>query len=176
MEENGNNTISFQVKIGVMDIYRFLMYYNYRSFGGVLGVIISLGCLVCLGLTYQHNELGVNVLYLVLGLLFTVIQPLMLLKKASMQVVSNQAFRNPLTYEIGEEQVVIRQEKEEAPIAWEQVVRTVETKKQLLLYTSRVNACIWPKDQMDGKVEQVKALIEGKIGKEHCNWTKKEEK
>ena len=164
----------FQIKIRVKDLYRFLMYYNYKSIGGVVGVLISVVSFGYLLISFQGNSNGTNLLLLVVGLLFTVIQPLMLLQKSAMQATQNPGFRNPLEYEIGEQGVVIRQSAEEVSVPWENIVSIVETKKQILVYTSRVNACIWPKDQFAEQQQGIKQIIAQYMEPQYCKWHKGE--
>lgn len=164
--------ISFQVKIGVKDLYHFLMSYNYKSLGGIFGVFISIVCLIYLAISFPDNKPGANFLFLFLGLLFTVLQPLMLFQKAAQQATTSPAFREPLEYELNEEGVVIRQKSEEVPVAWDAIVKVVEDKKQILIYTSRVNACIWPKEQFADQVVEVKEMISSSVEEKICKWQK----
>lgn len=172
MEKN----IKFQIKIGVKDLYHFLMEFNYKSFGGVFGLLISVVCLIYLAVSFKSNSNGANLLFLFLGLLFTVIQPLLLLQKAAQQATRSEAFRNPLEYEIGENGFVIRQKEQEVEVAWDTVVKVVEDAKQILVYTSRVNACIWPKEQLNQQETQVKEALNHYVGTDLCKWRRKEKK
>ena len=158
------------MKIGVKDLYHFLMSYNYKSFGGIFGVLISIVCLIYLAISFQDNGSGANLLFLFLGLLFTVLQPLMLFQKAAQQATTSPAFREPLEYELNEEGIVISQKSEKVPVSWDAIVKVVEDKKQILIYTSRVNACIWPKEQFEDQVEEVKEMISSSVEKQICKW------
>lgn len=153
------NTIHFKVKIGVKDLFRFLMEYNYKSVGGAFGLVISFACFGMLAYSFLDNSMEANLLLLAIGLLFTVVQPLMLLKKAAMQVVKNPVFRDPLEYEMNEEGLVVRQGEVEQEILWNGIIKISESKKQILVYTSRVNACIWPKEQLADQLDQIKLTL-----------------
>ena len=157
--EEMENTLQFKVKIGVKDLFRFLMEYNYTSIGGAFGLVISFACFGMLAYSFSDNSAQVNLLLLVVGLLFTVIQPLMLLKKAAVQVVKNPVFRDQLEYEVSEDGITVRQGDVEQQILWDGIFKICESKKQILVYTSRVNACIWPKEQLVGSLEQVKSIL-----------------
>ena len=146
------------------------MSYNYKSFGGIFGVLISIVCLIYLAISFQDNGSGANLLFLFLGLLFTVLQPLMLFQKAAQQATTSPAFREPLEYELNEEGIVISQKSEKVPVSWDAIVKVVEDKKQILIYTSRVNACIWPKGQFEDQVEEVKEMISSSVEKQICKW------
>ena len=90
------------VQIGISDMFWFLMHHNYFSFGGILGVAISVGCLIGLILTYQTNDTTTNVFLGAGALVFTVIQPCQLLSKAHRQIVKNPIFHEPMHYEIND--------------------------------------------------------------------------
>jgi len=154
--------VSFRVKLGVMDLYRFLMTYNYKSFGGIFGVLISVACLMLLAVSFHDNTPQMNLVLLALGLLFTVIQPVMIWKKAATQVVKNPVFQEELEYELSKDGISIRQKDVEQKVMWNQIFKVAEDKKQILVYTSRVNACIWPKAQIQEQLEHVKTMLKSR--------------
>ena len=167
--------ISFQVKTGVKDLFTFLMYYNYKSFGGVMGLVISGVSLAMLAVTFPNNSFRSNLLLLFLGLLFTVIQPLMLLQKAASQKVKNPNFNEPLQYELGPEEIVLRQKEQEMTITWDTIVKVVESKQQILVFTSRVHAFVWPKEQLGEDSEQIRQWVSEHVDQKICRWKKKKE-
>lgn len=158
-------TIKIKVKLGVWDLYHFLLQYNYKSFSGIFGVIISLLSLGYVVATYEKHDVTINIIFLLIGLLWTVIQPLLLLQKASQQVSRNEAYKAALEYEFDSKGLKIHQGKEKAEVLWENIVRVKEDRKQILLFTSRVHACILPKKQFAEELQQIKALIQEKVKK-----------
>lgn len=164
---------TIKVKVGVKDLFRFLMGYNYCSFGGIFGVIVSLSCLLGLAISYQDNSQGTNLLLLVVGLLFTVIQPMLLLKKSVAQCVKNPSFRSPLTYELADEGITVRLDEQSQKVEWDAITKLKENKNQILVYTSRVNAFIWPVEQLGQEKEMVKHILVEKLEPSICSWRKK---
>ena len=164
--------VMFKVKIEAKDLYRFFLVYNYRSVSGVLCVIASLASLVFLIVTFQHNEPLTNGILFFIALYFTVFRLLTLRQKAELQVKTNPGFQDELEYEMNQEGIIIRQNGEEVCVSWEQVVRVLETKDLILVYTSRVNAFILPKEQFEASVSEVKEQIEKGVAKKKCRWKK----
>ncbi|MEE0348818.1 MAG: YcxB family protein [Lachnospiraceae bacterium] len=164
--------VMFKVKIEAKDLYRFFLVYNYRSVSGVLCVIASLASLVFLIGTFQHNESLTNGILFFIALYFTVFRLLTLRQKAELQVKTNPGFQDELEYEMNQEGIIIRQNGEEVCVSWEQVVRVLETKDLILVYTSRVNAFILPKEQFEASVSEVKEQIEKGVAKKKCRWKK----
>ena len=73
---------------------------------------------------------------------------------------------------MNQEGIISRQNGEEVCVSWEQVVRVLETKNLILVYTSRVNAFILPKEQFEASVSEVKEQIEKGVAKKKCRWKK----
>lgn len=158
-------TIKIKIKLGIKDMYHFLLQYNYKSFSGLFGLFISLFALGYLAFTHDSHETPMNLILLFIGLLWTVIQPLLLLQKAAQQVVNNQAYKEMLEYEFDDRGLKICQGKEVAEVSWENIVKVKEDRKQILLFTSRVHACILPKAQFQEELDAVKVLIQEKTKK-----------
>ena len=156
-------TVKIRVKLGVGDLYHFLLQYNYKSFGGIIGLIISLCSLGYVAVTYGKHDVGTNMVFILIGLLWTVIQPVMLWQKAAKQAVKSQAYQQELEYEFDENRIKIRQGSEEVEVLWENIVKVKEDKKQILLFTSRVHASILPKAQFAEELSAIKALIQEKV-------------
>lgn len=158
-------TIKIKIKLGVWDLYHFLLQYNYKSFGGIFGLIISLLSLMYVITTFGKHDMRTNIIFLFIGLLWTVIQPLLLLQKAAQQTTKNEAYKAALEYEFDNTGLKIYQGKEKAEVLWENIVRVKEDRKQILLFTSRVHACILPKEQFVEELQQIKVLIQEKVKK-----------
>ena len=164
--------ITFSIKIKTGDLYKFLLNYNYKTFGGIFGVILSVASLVYLGANYSELDNGKRLLFFILGLLFTVVQPIQLLQRAAMQISKNPAFRYPLQYEIKEDGIYVSQNGQQEIILWDSIVNVMETKSQILVYTSRVNACIWPKTQISEKIQNVRQALRDNLDEKVCKCKK----
>ena len=55
-------------------------------------------------------------------------------------------YRNTQHFTIDEKGVTISQDGEEALLEWKQVYKVVDTKSNLLVYSTRVNAYVFPKE------------------------------
>lgn len=71
--------------------------------------------------------------------------PWTLFLKSRQQMLTNPAFKEPLHYVLDEEGVHVSQNGTEEMQKWENIVKAVSTGRSLILYTSRVNACIFPR-------------------------------
>ena len=69
----------------------------------------------------------------------------------------NPAFQKPLHYVLDEEGITVSQEDVEQKQGWENMVKAVSTSKSIIVYTSAINATIFPKRELG---DQKAALIQ----------------
>lgn len=142
--------IELDVKIGAGDLYDYLLMHNYNSPAGIMGSTLGAVMIVSAFMT-RYWILLVGGIFLLLYLPWT------LFIKSRQQALKNPVFQKPLHYVLDEEGIRISQGEESAAQSWEDMVKAVSTGKSIILYTSRVNATIFPKAQLG---EQKEALIE----------------
>lgn len=154
------------VKLTAKELYGFLMHNTYSTFGSYIGVLLSLGSIA--GFFYMLGMPDVNpaflVALLVIGLLFTVVQPLMLYSKAKKQVKVNEAINASLEYLISKSGIKVSQGEQSAFTTWDEIVKVTSTKNLVMLYTSRVNAYVIPKKDLKEGISELKKLIQ-----DNCN-------
>lgn len=151
-------TVSVGMKVRYM--YAFLFQHVHRSFQGIFGVCLSLAALVLwivsldgMGITTQ------KVILLVIGLMFTVINPLMILVKAWKQVTLSPVFKQPLQYTFGEEGLQVAQGDEEQFVTWNQVREVRKTATILVLYTTKASGSILAWKELGDKRQEVERII-----------------
>lgn len=167
--------IKITVWIKLSNMYDFLLRYNYKGMAGIIGPVFSILAFLALCLSYSVLTRGQIVLLIIASLLFTVINPLLILLKAAKQLKYNPAFREPLVYTLTEEKIVVTQNKEVLPIPWKNVQEVEETHHNLIVYLSKVRAFVLPKENIGNQLVEVRELIRRsvKTGKVRL---KKEEK
>ena len=86
-------------------------------------------------------------------------QPGSLFLKAKQQALTNPAFKQPLHYKMTEEGVEVSQGEATEFQKWEDMVKAVSTARSIVLYTTRINASIFPrrdlKDNLSKAVEMI---------------------
>ena len=68
-------------------------------------------------------------------------------------------FQEPLHYLLDEEGLTVSQGEEEGNMAWTDMYKAVSTNKSIILYTSPVNATIFPKRDLGDKKMAVIEMI-----------------
>lgn len=142
--------VSFDVKITPGVLYDYLLYHTYTGTTGLLGTIAG-------ALLVVAYFMAGSILYLIFGVVVLVYLPWTLFIRSKKQYLANPAFEEPLHYTFNEEGMTVSQKDTSEQIAWENLYKAVSTPKSIVLYTSPVNASIFPKKDLG---ERKAALIE----------------
>lgn len=133
--------VEFDVKMTLGALYDYMLYHTYTSAAGLLGA--AAGALLVVAF-FMGNDL----LCLFAGLVILGYLPWTLFLKAKQQYLSNPAFKEPLHYRLTEEGIEVSQKGETQSQRWEDMHKAVSTSKSLIVYTSKVNAAIFPKKDL----------------------------
>ncbi len=150
-------TVSVQMKTAYM--FDFLYWHSYSGFMGIINYGFSLAAVVALCLGFGKGDAMATIALVVLALLFTVINPLLLLQKADKQVKRMPMFRNPILYSFDQKGFTVTQDGESAEAEWAEVVLVRETKKTLALYLGAANAIVLPKEECGEAMAEIKRLL-----------------
>ncbi|MEZ3428651.1 MAG: YcxB family protein [Lachnospiraceae bacterium] len=144
--------IEFDVKIKAGDLYDYMLRHTYNSFSGMLGS--GLGALMVIAGIYLEGWLMV-----IAGVVLLCYLPWTLFLKSRQQMLSNPAFKETLHYVLDEEGIHVSQNDTEEMQRWEDMVKAVSTGRSIIVYTSRMNACIFPKRELGDETAQVIQII-----------------
>lgn len=144
--------IEFDVKITPGVLYDYMLYHTYTSASGLIGAAV--GALLVVGFF-----MGSGVLFLIAGAVILAYLPWTLFIRSRQQYLANPAFKNPLHYKMTEEGVEVSQGEEVQSQKWEDMYKAVSTPRSLILYTSPVNASIFPRKDLGEKAAGVIQII-----------------
>ena len=144
--------VELDVKIGAGDLYDYMLMHNFNSPAGIMGSI--LGALMVLVALAKEQWI-----VLICGVVLLLYLPWTLFIKSRQQALNNPVFQKPLHYVLDENGITISQGETSTCQAWEDMVKAVSTGKSIIVYTSRVNATIFPKNQMGDKRAAVIEMI-----------------
>lgn len=143
--------VEFDVKVNAGVLYDYMLHHTYTGSAGILGSAVgALGIVAFFMNGYP--------LYLILGVVILVYQPVALYLRAKKQAL-NPVFKEPLHYKMTQEGVSVSQGETEQFQKWEDMYKAVSTGRSIILYTNRINASIFPKKDLGEKQPEVVAMI-----------------
>ena len=125
----------FDVNLTPQDMYRFNMYHTYHGFHGILSIVMAILVIIVTIVTWGDLDATYSAIYLVLAALFVGYIPLSLWFHAKMLLQRSEALRNTQHFTVD--------------------YKVVDTKSNLLVYSTRVNAYVFPKRELGEHYEGV---------------------
>lgn len=144
--------MEFDVKITGGILYDFLMYHNYSKISNV--IISIVGAFLLLG-----GVVNQKAAFVICGGVILIYMPLALALKAKQQKLTSPVFKKDLHYRLNEEGVTVSQGGQEELIKWPDMYKAVSTPKSIVLYTTKVNAFIFPRKDMLSDIPKLIEII-----------------
>ena len=141
--------LKFDITLTAEDMYRFNMYQTYSGFHGWFSIAFSILIFVVAGVTRGKIEAAYTALYIVFGIVFLVYPPVSLYLRSKRTLAMSEVLRGTLHYEVDEEGLHVSQKEESALLPWEQIYKMVATRHNVLVYSSRINAYVIPRAQLE---------------------------
>ena len=155
--------IEFIVKLRYRDIYRFLLFKNYRSSQGITPIILAVLIVVVASFSTGKIPLHFTIIYYICAGIFLVYQPILLFFQARAQINRNLVLKNAIRYQFSEEGIkavsgaVI--EDNVISVSWDEVLMVRETGRELFIFRDRENAFVLPKKGIEGSLRKIRRLI-----------------
>ncbi len=144
--------VEFDVKITPGILYDYMLFHTYTSASGLIGSVVG-------ALLVTAFFMGYGVLFLIAGAVILLYLPWTLFIKSRQQYLSNPSFKTPLHFKMTEEGVEVSQKGEMQSQRWEDMYKAVSTPRSLILYTTPVNASIFPRKDLGEKSVGVIQMI-----------------
>lgn len=151
--------VKFSVQMKTSYMFDFLYWHSYHGMTGVINYAFSFAGVAALLAGFGKGNTVVTIMLVALALLFTVINPLLLLYKAAGQVKRTTMFAKPLYYKFDTRGFSISQENNSDSAEWNSVVLIRETGKSIILYMGAANALVLPKKEIGNQLDDLKKLI-----------------
>ncbi len=136
-----DDTLKIDVKINSGDLYDYMLRHAYHGAQGLLGSCVgAMAVIIFLG---NHQWI-----YLIAGVVMLAYLPWSLFLKSKQQALNTPAFRETLHYEFNEEGISVSQGETTESMKWKDMYRAVSTSRSIIIYTTRVNACIFPRREL----------------------------
>ncbi|MCD7835674.1 MAG: YcxB family protein [Lachnospiraceae bacterium] len=140
--------VELDIKIESGDLYDYNLRHAYNSPAGLMGSVLGAIMIISGAVTSTWISL-------IGGIILLAYLPWTLFIKSKQQALSNPVFKEPLHYVLDDEGITISQGEVTTTQKWDEMLKAVSTSRSIIVYTSKVNATIFPKQQLGDK----KALV-----------------
>ena len=145
-------SVEFDVMMTTGKMYDYMLRHTFTSFAGIVGEVLGVVLVAGFFVTGQW-------LYLIAGIICVFYQPLALYTGARRQVSKNEVFKQPLHYVLDDTGITVKSGDATDSLPWNKMYKAVSTTRSVIVYTGRINACIFPKEDMGDKKDEVIRLI-----------------
>lgn len=153
------DSITFSVQMTEKEVYRYTLYHTYHRFSGMLGLCLAAIAVLNLVMNFQDMSDQAKTIMIIIALWPTVLDPLMMKSRCKAQVKRNKAYQKALQYCIDADGITVSQNEESQTIAWDKLMKIVETRTQFLVYSSRIYAFVFPKSMMNGQEDDMRRIV-----------------
>lgn len=144
--------VEVDITIESGDLYDYNLRHAYNSAAGLMGSILG-AIMVIVGAASG------TWIFVIGGIVLLAYLPWTLYIKSKQQALSNPVFKEPLHYVLDDNGITISQGEVSTTQGWDDMVKAVSTSRSIIVYTSRVNATIFPKSQLGDKKTAVIEVI-----------------
>ena len=160
--------LEFDVKLEPKDMYRFNMYQTYSGFSGVSSILFAIALFGLAIYTYGEVSLPNTIMYVGVGIMMLVYMPSTLWLRAKQSIKASPVLSNTLHYMVDADGFTVTQGEASGVLAWKQIYKMVSTKHLVLVYSTRINAYVIPRRQLDEQYLPLAKLAREKLPKYRC--------
>ena len=144
--------IEFDVKITSNVLYDYMLRHTYSSLSGIMGSVVGVLMLIL----FVSNR---QPICLIIGVVILLYLPWTLFLKSRQQALNTPAFKKPLHYRLSDEGIEVSQDDTVEKMGWDGMFKAVSTVNSIIVYTTKTNACIFPKRDLGDKKYKVIEII-----------------
>ena len=137
--------VEFKVKLTRKEMFTFLINNAYRKPMGVISFLFGIGCFAVAGITWRQMGLQSTLLLILLGSIYTIIQPIMLWKSAGRQIAKNPVYKEELSYSFDDKGITVSQGESVTSKGWDECYKAADYGKVVVIYITVNNGIILPK-------------------------------
>ncbi len=121
--------------------------------------LFGIGCYVVAALTYSQMELYSILLLILLGSIYTIIQPVMLWRNAGRQIARNPVYKAELNYCFDEKGITVSQGGSVTSKNWDECYKAADYGRIVVIYITVNNGIILPKAAIGSQYEEFVKLV-----------------
>jgi len=152
----------FQVNMTKEALTSFMVTSYYSRLGGWFSIILGLagvGMAVREIFFREHTDIPSLAVYVIIALICLVANPITLLSKAKRQLENSDSYKKPIEYTLYPEYLEVCQGEEHLEVGWELIYKIKMTGKMVAVYTSRINAFVWPLSELGAEKSSILSRV-----------------
>ena len=155
-------SVEFDVRMNTSKMYDYMLYQIFTSFSGILGEAVGLLLIIGFFRMPLLRLFGGD------GIVIVFYLPIALYAQAKKQMQS-PVFKEPQHYKLTDEgiEITICDQSDSAP--WEAVAKVVSTRKNIILYTNKIRASLFPFEDLGDKRDKVIEMISTHVDPKKVN-------
>ena len=151
--------VEFKVKLTRKEMFSFLINNAYRKPMGVILFIFRIGCFVVAGITCRQMGIQSTLLLILLGSIYTIIQPIMLWKNAGRQIAKNPVYKEELNYSFDDKGITVSQGESVTSKNWDECYKAADYGRIVVIYITVNNGIILPKAAIGSQYSEFAKLV-----------------
>lgn len=154
---------SFKVKLTEKEMFSFLINNTYRKPLGVILFVFGIACFVIAAVTCRTMDIMSTLLLILLGSLYTIIQPILLWRNAKRQIRKNPVYQEELLYTVDDEGIRVSQGDNSTFKKWEECWKAKDFGGIVVIYIAVNNGVVLPKKAIGGQYEDFAATVKAHL-------------
>lgn len=155
----------FDIQLTAKDLYGFNMYQTYSGIHGWVSVLISIIVFAMAVISFGNVSAVYTAIYIIAGIFILVYIPGTLWLRVNATMKTNTVLAGVLHYTVKEDVLSVSQGEELAELPWDDVYKVVSNNKRVLIYSSRINAYVIPREQLGDHYEPLMKFLKDKLPK-----------
>lgn len=156
--------IEFDVKMTTAKMYDYMLYHTFHGMQGLLGEIVGVLLIIGFVITDPHKWL-----YLIFGLIVIFYLPVALFFNAKRQVALTPAFKDSIHYILTDEGMEVHVGDQSDSMSWDNIRKAVSTSKNIMIYTSKNTATLFPRADLGDNEMKVIEMISTHVDPKKVN-------
>ena len=148
------------VNMTARDLIDFSMYNSYSGLTGIINVVFTVGALAVLFVTWNWPTVTgfQRILLVFCALIFSVVQPLLLMNKSKKQAAS-AGFSAPITLTLSDKTFTVEQGGATGDLEWKQVWKVICIRNLYIIKVGPTRAYLIPKRAVEGREKELESIL-----------------
>ena len=137
----------FEINMTREALTDFMLTSYYSRIGGWFSILLGLaGVGMAVREIFFRDSIDVTGLaaYCIIAVICLLVNPFLLISRAKKQLETSPSYQQPTSYTLLPEYLLVSQGEEHLEIGWDLIYKIKMTGKMVAIYTSKINAFVWP--------------------------------